>query len=40
VTIEGNTNDGDGREGVGVFRREKRKIADINVGFLDYSATT
>jgi peptidoglycan hydrolase-like protein with peptidoglycan-binding domain len=36
VTIEGNTNDGGGREGVGVFRRDKRKIGEINVGFLDY----
>ncbi len=37
VTIEGNTNDGGSREGIGVFRRSGRKIADINRGFLDYS---
>jgi hypothetical protein len=36
VTIEGNTNDGGSREGVGVFRRTERKIATINKGFLDY----
>jgi hypothetical protein len=39
LTIEGNTNDGGAREGIGVFRREKRKIGDINVGFLDYSGS-
>jgi len=38
VTIEGNTNDGGSREGVGVFRRDGRKIAQINKGFIDYSA--
>jgi CHAP domain-containing protein/putative peptidoglycan binding protein len=37
TTIEGNTNTGGSREGVGVFRRESRKIADINTGFIDYS---
>ena len=37
VTIEGNTNNDGSREGVGVFRREGRKIASINKGFLDYS---
>jgi hypothetical protein len=37
VTIEGNTNDGGSREGIGVFRREARKIGDINKGFIDYS---
>ena len=36
TTIEGNTNDGGSREGVGVFRRSERKIASINKGFLDY----
>lgn len=39
VTIEGNTNDGGSREGVGVFRRDRRKIGDINVGFLNYTVT-
>jgi hypothetical protein len=39
ITIEGNTNDGGSREGVGVFLRESRKIAQINKGFIDYSAT-
>lgn len=37
TTIEGNTNDGGSREGVGVFRRTERKISSINKGFLDYS---
>jgi hypothetical protein len=36
VTIEGNTNDGGAREGVGVFRRQGRRIRDVNVGFIDY----
>lgn len=39
VTIEGNTNDGGGREGIGVFRRAGRRIRDINVGFVDYGAS-
>jgi peptidoglycan hydrolase-like protein with peptidoglycan-binding domain len=38
VTIEGNTNDGGAREGIGVFRRTGRRIRDINVGFIDYGA--
>ncbi len=38
VTIEGNTNTGGSREGIGVFRRELRKIVDINKGFLDYGS--
>jgi lysozyme family protein len=37
VTIEGNTNNKGGREGIGVFRRNKRKVAGINKGFIDYS---
>lgn len=37
VTIEGNTNDGGSREGIGVFRRTSRKISSINKGFIDYS---
>jgi len=39
ITIEGNTNDGGSREGIGVFQRDSRKIAQINKGFIDYSAT-
>ena len=38
TTIEGNTNDGGSREGVGVFRRtgpNGRKISSINKGFLE-----
>ncbi len=35
TTIEGNTNDGGSREGIGVFRRT-RKIATINKGFIEY----
>ncbi len=38
VTSEGNTNDNGSRNGIGVFRRTARKIADINKGFVDYSA--
>lgn len=38
VTIEGNTNDIGSRNGVGVFRRDKRKIVNINKGFIDYSS--
>lgn len=38
VTIEGNTNDGGSRNGIGVFERKARKIADINKGFVDYSS--
>ena len=37
VTLEGNTNSGGSREGVGVFRRALRKIGDINMGFVDYA---
>jgi hypothetical protein len=37
-TIEGNTNDGGSREGVGVFRRTGRTIDSINRGFIDFSA--
>jgi hypothetical protein len=36
-TIEGNTNDGGSREGIGVFRRVGRTIASINRGFIDFS---
>ena len=37
TTIEGNTNDTGAREGIGVFRRSKRKIGDVNLGFIEYS---
>ena len=37
TTIEGNTNAGGSREGVGVFRRTSRTLATINTGFVDYS---
>ena len=36
TTIEGNTNDNGSREGIGVFRREKRTIPSINKGFIAY----
>ena len=39
VTIEGNTNDGGSREGIGVFERHGRKINSINRGFLDYAGS-
>jgi peptidoglycan hydrolase-like protein with peptidoglycan-binding domain len=35
VTIEGNTNPAGGREGYGVFRRQ-RAFGEINIGFLDF----
>lgn len=35
TTIEGNSNDGGSREGIGVFRRTSRKINSINKGFID-----
>jgi putative peptidoglycan binding protein/CHAP domain-containing protein len=37
VTIEGNSNEGGSREGIGVFRLTRRKIVDINKGFIDYA---
>lgn len=36
TTIEGNTNEGGSREGIGVFRRSARTISSINKGFLVY----
>lgn len=39
VTIEGNTNDSGGREGIGVFRRTQRKIININKGFVDFTGS-
>lgn len=36
-TIEGNTNDGGSREGIGVFRRNGRTVDSINRGFIDFS---
>ncbi len=42
VTVEGNINDGSipGREGVGVFRTNRRKLNDQRlVGFIEYGAT-
>lgn len=38
VTIEGNTNAGGSANGIGVFKREARKIVSISKGFIDYSA--
>jgi hypothetical protein len=40
TTIEGNTNAGGSREGIGVFRRTSRRISDINQGFIDYGQTS
>jgi lysozyme family protein len=37
VTIEGNTNDGGSREGIGVFTRSSRPVASINLGFVAYA---
>jgi hypothetical protein len=38
TTVEGNTNDGGSREGVGVFRRTGRRVSTINQGFVDYTS--
>ena len=39
MTIEGNTNDDGSRSGVGVFRLQRRKLADRTlVGFVDYTS--
>jgi hypothetical protein len=37
TTIEGNTNNNGGREGIGVFQRTTRTIGQINLGFVLYS---
>jgi len=37
TTIEGNTNNGGSREGIGVFRRTARRIGNINRGFVQYT---
>lgn len=37
TTIEGNTNNGGSREGIGVFRRNARRVGNINRGFVDYT---
>jgi len=37
TTIEGNTNQGGSREGIGVFRRKGRRLSTINRGFIDYA---
>ena len=36
VTVEGNTNNDGSREGYGVFQRSKRRIDQINLGFIDF----
>jgi hypothetical protein len=36
VTIEGNTNTGGSREGIGVFERAGRTMGSIDKGFIDY----
>lgn len=39
VTVEGNTNPEANREGLGVYRLERRKLTDIELkGFIDYGA--
>jgi len=37
TTIEGNTNENGSREGIGVFRRQKRTIASISRGYISYA---
>lgn len=36
-TIEGNSNDAGHRNGVGVFRRTRRRITDVQLGFVGYA---
>ncbi|HWG50999.1 MAG TPA: peptidoglycan-binding protein [Candidatus Acidoferrales bacterium] len=36
TTIEGNTNENGSREGIGVFRRQKRTIASVSRGYISY----
>jgi len=38
VTVEGNTGPDGSREGIGVFRWTQRRLSNINLGFVDYSA--
>ena len=38
VTVEGNTGPDGSREGIGVFRRTQRRLSNVNLGFVDYSA--
>jgi hypothetical protein len=38
ITVEGNTGPDGSREGVGVFRRTQRRLSNVNLGFVDYSA--
>jgi hypothetical protein len=38
TTIEGNTNEGGSREGIGVFQRVGRRVNSINRGFVDFSS--
>jgi len=38
TTIEGNTNEGGSRNGIGVFRRTARTISQNNLGFILYGA--
>ncbi len=37
TTIEGNTNPGGSREGIGVFLRNARSILNVNLGYIRYS---
>ncbi len=37
TTIEGNSNPGGSREGIGVFRRDARTILNVNLGYILYS---
>jgi hypothetical protein len=39
-TIEGNTNSAGSRNGDGVYRKQQRRIEDINMGFIDYAGLT
>jgi hypothetical protein len=38
VTVEGNTGPDGTREGIGVCRRMQRRLSNINLGFINYSA--
>lgn len=37
TTIEGNSNENGSREGLGVYRLQRRRVNSINVGFIEYT---
>lgn len=37
TTVEGNSNENGSREGLGVFRLNRRRVEHINIGFIEYT---